>query len=128
MNSVDACPLSWPKEARLRKRFEFREVQSRGRKSHAAHYVLAALARKTLRSESEMARVGFTVTRHVGNAVARNRIKRVLREVFRKNPQFLPPGFDFVVIARQGAEALSYEEARTEFEKLSAALYRRSER
>ncbi len=46
------------------------------------------------------ARVGFTVTKKMGNAVARNRIKRRLREALRKAAPPLKPGCDYVLISR----------------------------
>lgn len=56
------------------------------------------------------ARVGFTVTRRIGNAVIRNRVKRRLRAaVFNSYKDFLP-SYDYVVVARHGALLESFEE------------------
>lgn len=46
-------------------------------------------------------RLGTTVSRKVGNAVVRNRWKRRLREIFRRNRDAIPSGFDYVVIVRK---------------------------
>ena len=46
-------------------------------------------------------RVGVIATRRLGNAVARNRAKRLLREAFRKQQTSLPPGSDLVLVARR---------------------------
>ena len=51
-------------------------------------------------------RLGVTVTKKIGKAVTRNRIKRHVREFYRHNKSLLPPGYDMVVIARQGAAEL----------------------
>ena len=68
------------KEMRLRRRAEFLAVQSDGRKLHGRH--LLAIARK--RSDPLLVgRLGITVTKKVGNAVVRNRIKRLIREWMR---------------------------------------------
>lgn len=55
------------------------------------------------RGEGDSARLGLSVGKRVGNAVERNRVKRVLREEFSHIADDLPPGVDFVVIARPGA-------------------------
>lgn len=59
-------------------------------------------------------RIGITVTRKVGNAVQRNRVKRVVREVFRRNRERFPRGCDIVWIARDGAPDLGYDEVLSE--------------
>lgn len=51
-------------------------------------------------NELERPRLGLSVSRKVGNAVVRNRWKRILREVFRVHRQQLPPGIDLVVLPR----------------------------
>ena len=68
-------------------------------------------------------RLGITVTRKVGNAVVRNRIKRLVREVFRQHRARLPPGLDIVWVAKQQAAGASFAEVLDDFE----ALLRRSE-
>ncbi len=53
-------------------------------------------------------RLGLTVSRRVGNAVVRNRIKRRLREIFRRAGAALPPGIDLVAVARPPAASLDF--------------------
>lgn len=50
----------------------------------------------------EPGRVGFTVTKRLGNAVTRNRCKRLLREAVRRNWSLVPDGVDMVLHARPG--------------------------
>ena len=66
------------------------------------------LVLRTLPNGLELSRYGFTVSRRVGSAVVRNRIKRLLREVLRQIP--LQPGWDMVFIARIPAATADYNE------------------
>ena len=67
-------------------------------------------------------RLGITVSRQVGKAVRRNRLKRLVREVFRQHRELLPPGSDLVVIARAGCRVDSTAEVAAELAQASAAL------
>lgn len=62
-------------------------------------------------------RLGVVVSREVGNAVVRNRIKRVVREHFRTKRELFPRG-DTAVIARQRAAHLENKELRAELERV----------
>lgn len=82
---------------RLKRRAEFLRVASKGRKAVVHGLVLQALAR----GDTEPARVGFTVTKKVGNSVVRNRTKRRLREAARLLLRAAPVhGVDLVLIGR----------------------------
>jgi ribonuclease P protein component len=87
-----------PARARIRHNQDFRAVY-RLRRS-VADDVLIVYAR---RNGSEETRLGVSVSRKVGNAVLRNRWKRLIREAFRRSRAALPPGLDLVVIPRPGA-------------------------
>jgi len=88
---------------RLRKRSEFVRVQSQGRKVSTPHFLLFVLA-----GPAEGARLGVTVSRKVGGATERNRIKRLVREVFRRNKPMFPPHRDVVLVAKRMASNLDY--------------------
>ena len=69
-------------------------------------------------------RLGITVTRRVGKAVIRNRLKRSVREVFRRQRAALPEKLDVVVIARGGAALLRASEVELELGSLFETLSR----
>ena len=121
-----ASARSFGPDRRVRKRSEFTHVQADSRRVTTPHFVLLVAARAPS-SPSGPARLGFIVTRKVGIAVARNRIKRVCRECFRVWPGLLPDGVDLVVVARQGAETLGLAATRAEWSKVSGLLRRRAE-
>jgi ribonuclease P protein component len=87
------------KEMRLRQRAEYIEVQSGGMKLHGRH-VLAIAQRRA--DASPRGRLGLTVTKKVGNAVVRNRIKRLLREWLRLHG-WVPAGWQMVLVAKDSA-------------------------
>ena len=93
---------------RLKKRREFLRVARGGRKAVTPGLVLQA--RRAAETESGSVRVGFTVSRKVGGAVARNRVRRRLRAVAEQVlAERALPGRDYVLIGRAGTLARPYE-------------------
>jgi ribonuclease P protein component len=87
-----------PKRRRLSRSGEFDRVYRDG-SSHATRYlVLYTFPRKD--EEREDVRLGVSVSRKVGGAVDRNKVKRLLREAFWALTDQLPPRHDFVIVAR----------------------------
>ncbi len=60
-------------------------------------------------------RLGLSVSKKVGTAVKRNRVRRRLKEIFRSSTARLPGGLDFVISARPAAAEASFEELNEEF-------------
>ena len=106
---------SLPRRERLRKRREFVAVQGRGRKLHTDCFLVFVLSRD---DAAGPARLGVTVSRKVGGAVERNRVKRLVREVFRRHKTFFPRGSDIVFVAKRGALDANYEQVNREIERL----------
>lgn len=93
-----------PKRRRLSRSGEFDRVYRDG-SSHATRYlVLYSFPRSD--EEERGVRLGVSVSRKVGGAVDRNRVKRVLREAFWGLSESLPPRHDFVLVARPEIAAL----------------------
>lgn len=84
---------------RLRRRSDFLLVQSGGIKVHGRH-VLAIACQRT--APTLAGRLGLTVTKKIGNAVVRNRIRRMLREWMRLHG-WVPDGWDVVLVAKDSA-------------------------
>jgi ribonuclease P protein component len=116
---------AFPKERRLRRRADFLRVQSEGRRVTSAHFVFLVAPGP---DRAGPCRLGLVVTRKVGPAVERNRIRRVCRETFRRWPEFLPGGVDLVVIARAGAQALGASDVRREWGEIAGVLRKRAPR
>ena len=91
------CDSRWQKEMRLRRPEDFRKVRSDGRSWAHPLFVLWR-APTTL----DYTRVGITASRRVGNAVARNRARRLLREAGRRMYHHIASGWDIVLVARSG--------------------------
>ena len=101
-----------PKGGRSRRRLsrsaEFERVYRKGRSKANRFLVLYAFPRED--DAGEGPRLGLSVSRRVGGAVDRTRVKRVLREAFWQEAERLPDGSDYVVVARPEAKALAERE------------------
>jgi ribonuclease P protein component len=107
---------TFAKQERLIKTKDFRKVYKDGR-SYKAGFVILRLLPNAARTN----RVGFSISaKIIKRAFRRNRIKRLFREVYRRNKKILKRGFDMVfVIRRDFKEEFSYAEAEQVFLNLS---------
>lgn len=117
LRSVDpAVRFTMRRPQRLRAAADFRRVRSQGR--FFAHPLLVLYV---LPNALDATRVGFTVSKRVGKAVVRNRVRRRLREAARHIMPALPTGWDILVVGRPPLAAAS---ARAVAEALTATLHR----
>ena len=101
---------------RLRRNSDFQRVRQVG-KSYASPIMVLAF----LRNELEYSRFGFVVSKRLGKAVVRNKIKRRIREATRLKMSQIKPGFDIVLIARNRINQASYLEVSQSLEHLLKA-------
>lgn len=113
----------FPRKYRLTTRRQFVEVYNRGRKARRSSMIVFGLP-----NEAGHCRLGLTVTRRVGSAVARNRVKRVLRDLFRRHREELPVALDLVVNAHRSVLALPARRLEREFLGAVAELARKVRR
>ncbi len=99
---------------RVRSRRDYQRLSRRGRRHRVGHFVLVAGEGW----DAPRTRLGLTVSRKVGNAVARNRVKRRIREWFRRERTVLREGRDLIVIARPGAAELDVATTHEELREL----------
>jgi ribonuclease P protein component len=94
------------KYGKLKKSWQFRKIYREGGKYLDNLFILYVLPNNT-----QETRIGLTVTKKVGMSVQRNRIKRVIREVFRSLSE-IAPGNDLVVIARRASVNVKYSQVQ----------------
>lgn len=89
---------------RIKSRLDFVKLSVASNKTVTKNFVILSAF-----NDAKICRIGITVSRKVGNAVCRNRLKRHIREFYRHNKVIFLPA-DFVIIARAGADRLKYSE------------------
>lgn len=119
---ANASASEFRRSHRLTARRQFLAVHEKGRRAGSRWFTLYGLP-----NDLGHPRLGITASRKTGGAVVRNRIKRVLREIFRYNRANLTPSLDLVVVARSGIEGCSVAELEKEFLRRFAELARRFE-
>jgi ribonuclease P protein component len=93
---------TFTKGDRLVQRSDFLRLAKLGKRFHNRHFIAYVQLNEIFRC-----RLGMTVTRKVGKAVRRNRLKRLAREYFRQNRQLFKMNWDISLIAKQGSADIS---------------------
>jgi ribonuclease P protein component len=115
-------PFGFDAADRLHRRVDYRRAQRMGVRFQTVHFALYAWRFP----ENDRVRLGMAVSRRVGKAVMRNRIKRRIRECFRlKLRALLPPGTGLIVIARTGAGELAASAVASELMTGALDFHRR---
>lgn len=94
------------KKYRLAKREDFHKVYRYG-KSVANHQFVLYYLPKTGQGEF---RLGLSISKKVGNAVVRNRLRRVIKEIVRLNIDRITGGYDYIIIVRKPCAEMNYKE------------------
>jgi ribonuclease P protein component len=104
---------SFGKDEKIRKRSEYLNIYERGMRKHSANFTVIVV-----NNQGSDKRLGITVTKKVGDAVKRNRIKRLVREFFRLNKYRLASSQDIVIIGKRFLPTFTYQGVCAELERL----------
>jgi ribonuclease P protein component len=109
-----------PRASRLGSRKQFLQIYEQGQRVHSAYFVLFGVA-----GASGRTRLGITATKKFGSAVLRNRIKRVVREIFRNHRDALPHPVDLVVNVKASAREQTFARLAGDLDAAMRTLSRR---
>ncbi len=98
---------------RIRKRRDYLTLYQQGVRKHSEHFTCIVCP-----NPSGVRRLGITIIKKVGNAVTRNRIKRLIREFYRLHKPRLPASLDIVIMVKVRKGLPTHQEVKRELERL----------
>jgi ribonuclease P protein component len=111
---------TFPKALRLHYKSDFDRIYKA--KTAASDWLFIIFI---LPNNLQTSRLGLSISRKVGNAVVRNRWKRLIREVFRKNHQSFPMPLDLIVIPQRNAKITNEQKMKNSIRKLITKAIKR---
>ena len=128
----------FPKEQRIRRSAEYRTLRAHSGRVVTAHFVLFigpqppadedSAAADSSAKEARPPRLGIVVSRRRGNAVARNRAKRLIREAFRATRSLWPAEIDLVVLVRAPLGQMRLQDVVGQWQRVGARIAREARR
>ena len=116
------------KGCRIRRRSDYKRIQEAGLRLQTQHFIFVMAKRSDGDGPNQGARLGMVVSRKIGNAVVRNRVKRLVREAFRATRGQFGDGLDLVVIARSTQAQLGLADVISEWVAAEERIMRLSAR
>ncbi len=104
----------FPRAMKLKKTTQFEATFSGGTREHAKHFLLVSKL-----NQGSQRRLGLAISKRLGNAVNRNRAKRMMREAFRTHPELFPAQSDVVVVGKAGLAQLKTLDVLAELKVLA---------
>ena len=101
--------FSLPKKERLLNRKDFVNLNRIGKRYPTRNFIVIVKE-----NGLDHSRLGITASKKIGNAVTRNKVKRLIREFYRLHKTYVPKGLDIVVIAKKGAKGLVFWKMKDE--------------
>jgi ribonuclease P protein component len=106
--------MRYARQQHLRSATDFQRIRASGTKWECGFFYVTFL--ESPAGAAPVRRLGVVASRRVGNAVARNRAKRLMRELFRLNQQQLPPACDLVMVARSSITRAGFADLQRRFQ------------